>query len=77
MNRKRKERDQIRMQIGDSGRNIVTGASDIKQRWKEHFEWLLNVDDGRRAELTDSGLRVMHALEMESLRLAWNMLERL
>ena len=37
-------------------------ASDIKQRWTEYFEWLLNADDGRRAELTESGLGVMHEL---------------
>ena len=39
----------------------MTDASDVKQRWKEYFEWLLNVD-GRRAELTESGLGVMHEL---------------
>ena len=36
---------------------------------EEYFEWLLNVDDGRRAELTVSGLEVMHELangELES-----------
>ena len=40
----------------------MTDASDVKQRWKEYFEWLLNVDDGRRTELTESGLGVMHEL---------------
>ena len=30
----------------------MTDASDLKQRWKEYIEWLLNVDDGRRIELT-------------------------
>ena len=40
----------------------MTDASDIKQRWKEYFEWLLNVDDGRRAELSESGLGVMYEL---------------
>ena len=40
----------------------MTDASDVKQRWKEHFKWLLNVDDGRRAELTESGLGVMNEL---------------
>ena len=40
--------------------NIVADASDVKQRWKEYFEWLLNVDDRRKAELTESELGVMH-----------------
>ena len=31
----------------------MTDASDVKQLWKEYFEWLLNVDDGRRTELTN------------------------
>ena len=62
MNIKRKERDQMSMQVSDSDGNIVIDASDIKQRWTEYFEWLLNADDGRRAELTESGLGVMHEL---------------
>ena len=45
------------MQVRDSDGNTVTDASNVKQRWKEYFEWLLNVGDGRRAELTESGLR--------------------
>ena len=31
------------------------------------FEWLLNVDDGRRAELTESGLGVIHELAIGEL----------
>ena len=48
--------------LGDSDGNIVTDANDVKQRWKEYFEWLLNVDDGRRAELTESVLGVMNEI---------------
>ena len=40
----------------------MTDASDVKQRRKEYFEWLLNIDGERRAELTESGLGVMHEL---------------
>ena len=40
----------------------MTDTSDIKQRWKEYFEWLLNVDDVRREELTANGHGVMHEL---------------
>ena len=39
---KRKERDQM-MRVRDSDNNIVNDASDVKQRWKKYFEWLLNV----------------------------------
>ena len=59
---KRKERDQMSMQVRDNDGNIVTDASDIKQRWKEYFEWLLNVNDERRAEMTASCPGVMHEL---------------
>ena len=34
----------------------------LEQSEKEYFEWLLNVDDGRRAALTKNGLGVMHEL---------------
>ena len=40
----------------------MTDESDVKQGWKEYFEWLLNVDDERKAELTEGGLGVMHEL---------------
>ena len=45
----------------------MTDASDIKQRWKEYFELFLNVDDGRRAELTEIGIGVMHQLAIGEL----------
>ena len=62
VNMKGKERGQMSMRVRDSDGNIVTDASDVKQRWKEYFEWLLNEDDGRRAEMTESGPGVMHKL---------------
>ena len=67
---KRKESDQMSMQFRDSDGNIVTDASDVKQKWKKYSEWLLNVDDGRRAELTESGLRVMHDLANGELEIS-------
>ena len=48
----------------------MTDASDVKHRWKEYFEWLLNVDDGKRAELTESGLRVMNELANGELEIS-------
>ena len=53
------------MRVRDSDGNIVTDANGVKQRWLEYFEWLLNVDGGRRAELTESDLGVMHELANE------------
>ena len=69
VNVKRKERNQMSMRVKDSDGNVVTDASDVKQRWKEYFEWLLNVDDGRRAELTESGLGVMNELSNGELEI--------
>ena len=48
----------------------MTDAIDIKQRWKEYFAWLLNVDDGRPVELTESGLGVMHELANADLEIS-------
>ena len=33
--------------------NVFTEQNLVKHRWSEYFEQLLNVDDGRAAELTD------------------------
>ena len=70
VNVKRKERDQMSMQVRNSDGNVVTDASDVKRRWKEYFEWLLNVDDGRRAELTESGFEVVNKLANEELEIS-------
>ena len=67
---KRKERDQMSMQVRDSDGNIVTNASDVKKRWKEYFEWVLNVDDGKRAELNENGLGIMHELANGKLEIS-------
>ena len=58
------------MQIRDSDENVVTDASDVKQRRKEYFEWLLNVDDGRRAGLTESGVGVKNELANGELEIS-------
>ena len=49
---------------------LWTDASDVKQSWKEYFEWLLNVDDGRRAKLTESDLGLMHELANGELEIS-------
>ena len=67
---KRKERDQMSMRVRDSDGNIVTDATDVKERWKEYFEWLLKVDDGRRAELTESDLGVVNELANRELEIS-------
>ena len=51
VNRKRKARDQMTMRVKDSEGNVLTEAKEVKQRWSEYFECLLNVDDGRRAQV--------------------------
>ena len=53
MNGQRKKREQMSMRVKDSERNVMTEPARVKSRWSEYFEQLLNVDDGRRAELTE------------------------
>ena len=52
MNRKRNAREQMTMRVRDSEGNMLTERAVVQQRWSEHFEGLLNVDDGRRAQLS-------------------------
>merc|ERR1711872_852032 len=52
-NGQRKKREQMSMRVKDSEGNVMTEPTGVKSRWSEYFEQLLNVDDGRRAELTD------------------------
>ena len=48
----------------------MTDACDIKQSWKKYFEWLLNVDDARRAEPTKSGIGMMQELANGELEIS-------
>ena len=57
MNRKRNAREQMIMKVRDSEGNILTERAAVRQRWSEYYEALLNVDDGRRAQLSE-GVRV-------------------
>ena len=53
VNGQRKKREQMSMRVKDSEGNVMTEPTRVKSRWSEYFEQLLNVDDGRRAELTE------------------------
>ena len=70
VNRKRKQRDQMSMKVRDSDGNMIHEESGVKERWTEYFEWLLNVDDGRRAELTESGLEGIHEYANEEFEVS-------
>lgn len=70
VNRKRKQRDQMSMKVRDSDGNMINEESRVKERWTEYFEWLLNVDDGRRAELTESGLEGIHEYANEEFEVS-------
>ena len=50
----RKVREQTEVRIKDSDGNIFTNKNAVKERWSEYFEQLLNVDDGRLAELSSA-----------------------
>ena len=49
VNRKRNAREQMIMKV----RNMLTERAAVRQRWSEYYEALLNVDDGRRAQLSE------------------------
>ena len=51
MNRKRNAREQMTMRVRDSEGNMLTERAVVQQRWSEHFEGLLNVDDGKSTVL--------------------------
>ena len=53
VNANRKTKEQMDMRIKDMDGNVLTEQKAVKDRWSEYFEQLLNVDDGRAAELTD------------------------
>ena len=53
VNGQRKKKEQMSMRVKDSEGNVMTEPTGVKRRWSEYFEQLLNVDDGRRAELTE------------------------
>ena len=53
VNRKRNAREQMIMKVRGSEGNILTERSAVRQRWSEYYEALLNVDGGRRAQLSE------------------------
>ena len=53
LNRKRNAREQMTMKVRDVDGNMLTERAVVQQRWSEYFEGLLNVDDGRRAQLSE------------------------
>ena len=67
INKKRKVRDQMNMRIRDCEGNILTESAAVKKRWSEYFECLLNVDDGRRAQV--NGIEIERRNEITNERL--------
>ena len=67
VNSQSKVKEQMDMRIKDIDGNMVTEKNDVKRRWREYFEDLLNVDNGRVAELMDARIRVdgNERMEME------------
>merc|ERR1712002_703474 len=53
VNRKRSAIDQMTMKVRDSEGNMLTEGAKVQKRWREYFESLLNVDDGRRAQMSE------------------------
>ena len=53
VNRKRNAREQMIMKVRDSEGNMLTERAAVRLTWSEYYEALLNVDDGRRAQLSE------------------------
>ena len=55
VNEARRVREQVRMKIKDNEGNMVCESGAVRERWNEYFESMLNVDDGRRAQVSETG----------------------
>ena len=53
VNQKRNVREQMIMKVRDSEGNMLTERAAVRQKWSENCEALLNVDDGRRSQLSE------------------------
>ena len=51
---KRKSNDQMEMRIRDADGHMLTDGEDVVGRFRSYFDKLLNVDDGREAQLSDA-----------------------
>ena len=48
-----REREKIIGGVKDKNGNLITESEKVRERWKEYFDELLNVEDGREAEVVD------------------------
>ena len=53
VNMEMKKDDQMDTKIKDADGNILSEENAVRNRWKEYFEELLNVDDGREVEMNE------------------------
>ena len=53
VNMERKMDDQMDTRIKDADGNILTEENAVRNRWREYFDRLLNVDDGREVEMNE------------------------
>ena len=53
VNAERKVKEQLEMRIKDENGLMLTEEGEVKERWSRYFDQLLNVDDGREAEITE------------------------
>ena len=83
VNRERKTREQMDMRIKDADGNVVSEGRVVMDRWSEYFNQLLNVEDGRIAELTDprvygvdQNMRIQMEVNVEDVRKAVKKLKK-
>ena len=50
--RSRKGGEVVEECVKDANGNVLSASGEVCERWKEYFDGLLNVDDGRRAQIT-------------------------
>ena len=63
VNGTRKVREQMSMKVKDDEGMMLTEPQAVRGRWSEYFERLLNVDDGRRAIISETGRESENVIE--------------
>ena len=61
VNAERRVKEQLELRIKDENGCLLTEENAVKARWNEYFNELLNVDDGREAELTEGRIAGVNA----------------
>ena len=61
MNAERRVKERLELRIKDENGCLLTEENAVQVRWNEYFSELLNVDNGREAELTEGRIAGVNA----------------